>query len=81
MGDPRAYLFIEQNNTECALAKRIVEDAEIPFEVIDVERNNLRNCMWFDVGSCKVPILATRELIISGVDYIRLYLQKAGDSV
>ena len=81
MTDPRVYLFIKQNNKECEHAKRIVEDAAVPFEIIDVEKNNIINCMWFDVGSFKVPILVTRDLIISGASYIKLYLQRAGDSV
>lgn len=81
MRAPRAYLFVKQNNKECERAKRIVEDAAVPFEVIDVEKNNIANCMWFDVGSFKVPILATRDLIISGASYIKLYLERAGDSV
>jgi len=79
--DPRVYLFVKQNNKECERAKRIVEDATVPFEIIDVEKNNIRDCMWFDVGSSKVPILATRDLIISGASYIKLYLQRAGNSV
>ena len=79
--DPRVYLFIKQNNKECERAKRIVEDAAVPFEIIDVEKNNIINCMWFDVGSFKAPILVTRDLIISGASYIKLYLQRAGDSV
>ena len=81
VADPRVYLFIKQNNKECEHAKRIVEDAAVPFEIIDVEKNNIINCMWFDVGSFKVPILVTRDLIISGASYIKLYLQRAGDSV
>ena len=81
MRTPIAYLFVRQNNKECELAKKIMDDASVPFELVDVEKNNVANHMWFDVGSFSVPILATRELVLSGAKCIKLYLHKSSKSM
>ena len=78
MLNPQLYLFIKSGNMECENAKKLVEDSGIPFEIIDVEKKNIMCSMWFDFGSDKVPVLATRELVVSGLNYIKPYVQKMG---
>jgi glutaredoxin len=76
--NPQLYLFVKSGNMECENAKKLVEASGIPFEIIDVEKKNIMCSMWFDFGSTKVPILATRELVVSGFNYIKPYVQKMG---
>jgi len=81
LSNPRVYLFIKNGDTECENTRKIIEDSGIPLKIIDVEKNNVQCSMWFDVGSGKVPILVTNELVISGLNYIKPYIQKKLDSL
>jgi len=70
----KVYLFVEKENKECDEVEKLLISLEIPYEKIYVDENHIKGYMLKEFGTMKVPLIATPNAIIVGLNDIKKYL-------
>ncbi|MCD6368405.1 MAG: hypothetical protein J7L38_01245 [Thermoproteales archaeon] len=73
--NPEVYLFVEKNNNECLKAEELLRSLNIPFILIDVDKNGVRGWMLKDFGTMEVPLLATQNAVVIGLKNIENFVK------
>lgn len=61
---------------DCMDAKEILEKSGLAYREIDVEKLNLQAYIWRDLGTTKLPVLATTKKLYTGIEQITEYAKK-----
>ncbi|RLE74322.1 MAG: hypothetical protein DRJ56_07755 [Thermoprotei archaeon] len=78
---PRVYLFVERGNEECEEAERLLASHNIPYEKIYVDENHARGAMLWEYGTKEVPLIATPDAVVVGLENIREFLARNAKSL